>query len=189
MAAKRKSVLDASLSPSEAAADLANEQYREIRKAKPDEAYTVLPGGRRAAISQFIDHDYIPGEHSSIFADATKFMKEVKPGCKYVWAAKHDPGTFAKVRAQMYRPVQKDEIRDDTATPIETHKMAGKEYVGVYDVILMEVPERAVKQLYQWPEAQAVMKTAQGTAFQNLKGRLEGETGGKVTAESSFSID
>jgi hypothetical protein len=67
--------------------------------------------------------------------------------------------------------------------------MAGKEYVGVYDVLLFEVPERAAKQLYQWPEAQAVMKTAQGVAFNNLKNRLEGETNGRVTAESNFTID
>lgn len=173
---------------SEQAARTANDAYKSQREEAKGET-VVLPGGRKASVSQFLDHKYHPGNHTSVFADAHKFMKVVNPNSRYVWAAKSEPGTFAKIRSGKYRPVEKEEIRDDTDVPIETHKMAGKEYVAIYDVLLMEVPERAVYELFGYPEAQAVLKTVRNQAFDRFKTTVEGESGGTVTAESSFRVD
>ena len=173
---------------SEQAARTANAAYK-TQKDEPKGAITVLPGGRKATVSQFLDHNYHPGNHTSVFADPHKFMKVVNPTSRYVWASKSEPGTFAKIRSGRYVPVKKEDIRDDTDVPIETHKMAGNEYVAIYDVLLMEVPERAVYELFGYPEAQAVLRTARNQAFNQLRDTVEGETGGYGTAESSFKLD
>lgn len=143
----------------------------------------VNPNGARVPVAQFIDHLYLQEDHTSMFADVHKYMKDPKADCMYVWAAQKDPNTFGKIRSHAYRPVQMDEIRDDTPLPVETHVISGEKYVAVYDLILMEVPPGAVKRLYKTREAQAAIRTAQNLPFKNLKQRIEQESGGYATAE------
>lgn len=146
-------------------------------------------GGKRIHLSDFLDHTYIAGRHEAIFASADKYMKEVDKNCMYVWADRKNPETFGRIRSGKYVPVTKDEIRDDTDLPIETHTMAGKEYIGVYDVILMRVSERAVKELYKHREQAAVLRTIRNAPFEDLRRMVEDLSHGTATAEVQVNED
>lgn len=158
---------------------VANEQ----RANDADSMVIQNPNGAQVRVAQFLDHAYLQTDDGSIFADPHRYLKHVKEDCMYSWPSQKDPATMAKIRSGAYRPVEMDEIREDTDIPIETHVIAGQKYVAVYDVILVEVQPAAVKRLYRSREAQAALRTAQGLPFQNLKNRVEQESGGIVTAE------
>lgn len=147
-------------------------------------AMVALPGGKlRDAAEYYDDAEYFAEDHSSIFADPHAYMKEVKPGHLYVWAAKADPHTLARKRAGHYRAVGKEELREDTALPIETHTMAGGEYVACYDVLLFEVNPSSVKRLYKKREADAVLRSANALPFRTFKDNLRNRSGGLVSAQ------
>lgn len=174
------------------AAESAQQAYdknRNLGGNDNDAGWVTVPGGQIANLQQYLDHTYYAEDHSSIFADPAKYMKEVKPDCMYVWASIKDPKTFGKKRSGLYRAVLAEEIRDDTELPIETHTIAGEQYVGCWDVVLFEVPADAVKRLYKWREAQAVLRTAHNLPFEKLKKRIEQESGGAATAEVSIKVD
>lgn len=156
-----------------------------------NEGEVVFPNGRRVKISDLnIDMEYMAGDHTSIFADTARFLKNPIPGAMYVWAKKDDPAALAKVRGHLYRRVELDELKEDIDLPISviesvtTHKTAGKkEYVAMYDVQLMEVLPEAVKRLYKLPAAQAVMKQAGNVPFRQLSERVKDLTGGRASVE------
>lgn len=171
-----------------AAARGANQQQISDR-VQSDEV--VFPNGRKVKVADLnLDHEYLSGDHSSIFADTSKFLKNPMPGAMYVWAKANDPRALAKVRAHQYRRVELDELLDDIDLPISavealtTHKNAGaKKYVQMFDVQLMEVPPEAVKRLYKLPAAHAIMKAAGNLPFDALKNRVEELTRGQATVE------
>jgi hypothetical protein len=157
-------------------------------RAEP--GYVVFPNGRKVKISDLnLDHEYLAGDHKSIFADTAKYMKDPLPGAMYVWAKKDDPLAAAKVRSHLYRRVELDELKDDIDLPISqyelvTHKNAGKKaYAQMFDVQLMEVTPEAVKRLYKLPAAQAIMKQAGGAPFERLKDQVKELTRGQASVE------
>lgn len=151
----------------------------------------VFPNGRRMKVSDLnLDHEYLSGDHSSIFADTAKYLRDPIPGAMYVWAKANDPNALSKVRQHLYRRVELDELKDDVDLPISaveqlsTHKTAGqKHYVQMYDVQLMEVPPEAVKRLYKLPAAQAIMKAAGNLPFDQLKRQMGEMSKGGVQLE------
>lgn len=166
----------------------------------------INPNGQQVHIAQFADNDFIAEDHSSMFAtDPNTYLVAPNPECLYVWPAKNDPRLFARLRAGQYRPVETSELREDCILPITTHTVPGitkivknedgtetempRRLVACYDVILMEVQPRAVKQLYRWPAFQAALRTRAQLPFQQLKKRLEEGTGGKVTAQMTMRSD
>lgn len=157
--------------------------------AADGKGYVVNPNGTVVPIETYLEHLYVASDHSSIFADPARFMKEPKKDCMYVWASKGDPKMFGRIRSHRYRPVTADELRDDTDLPIETHTVSGDtKFVACYDVVLMEVPPQAVKELFKAREAQAAMRTATHVPFQNLKQQIESDSHGLATAEASFKV-
>jgi hypothetical protein len=157
---------------------------------KAEDGYVVFPNGRKVRISDLnLDHEYLSGDHSSIFADTAKFLKDPMPGAMYVWAKKDDPQAAAKVRSHLYRRVELDELKDDIDLPIAqyeltTHKNAGKKaYAQMFDVQLMEVTPEAVKRLYKLPAAQAIMKQAGHAPFNALREQVKEMTKGQASVE------
>jgi hypothetical protein len=165
----------------EMAADQANEAEREIRRKDISGKYTVL-NGKRIPLEDIVDHEYIPqtSHRSNIFHDIKELLEHPTPGCMYAWPSKDDPGTYAKIRMGVYRPVEISEIKADTAVPIQTHLLPGaskedpkKSVVCWMDVILVEIPERAVKDLYKRREADAAMRTVRQDASSAARNTME----------------
>src|ERR1700722_4454993 len=73
------------------------------------EGIVVLPQGGFARVSDYLDHDYIAANHSSFSPEPSRFMEDPDPECMYVWAAKSDKHTFARIRSHMYEPVTPEE--------------------------------------------------------------------------------
>lgn len=153
-----------------------------------DKAYIILPNSTRQPLEQYIEHAYSAGDHSSIFADVHRFMAEPKPGCMYVWAAKDSPRTWGFIRSERYRPVESHELADACDLPVTSNEVGGKKWVQCYDVLLMEVNPRAVRELYEKHRAQAALKTASHEPFRNLKQQVEGESRGLATASMDVSV-
>jgi hypothetical protein len=158
------------------------------------------PNGQKVSLSAILDHDYIAEDHHSIFADEpSTYLIAPNPDCMYVWAAKGDAKLFARIRSGAYRPVGTDELRDDTALPVTTHTVPGithkvelpdgkvieepRRLVACYDVVLMEVQPRAVKQFYKWPAFQAALRTRGNVPFERFKKKVEQDSRGYATAE------
>jgi hypothetical protein len=161
-------------------------QFRTQRDNAP-ESLVVLPGGITRNLYDVVDAEFIPGNHRSIFQEPEDYLKAPEPGFHYVWAASKDEQTFANVRAGYYEPVDLDEIRDDTAVPISTHKIGSTEYVAIRDLILMKVSPRAWRQLYKAREDQAIMRTARNQGLSQLSSNLQ-QFGGQVQADSAVKV-
>lgn len=166
-------------------------QHRAVkdRAAETGTAVVVLPNGELGLLTDYVDHEFLSADHTSIFANPARFMKHPEPGYMYVWAAKDGKNgqanayTVAAIRSHKYRPVEKEELRDDCDLPMETYKMAGKPVVGMLDVVLMAVSPEAAKKMYRWHENMAVLKTQRVAAFEDLKERVGAMTGGAVDVE------
>lgn len=144
----------------------------------------ALPNGRFADYNSLVDQTYIPQDHTSIFADPKKFMKNPRPDCIYSWVDyKKEASVMGKIRSGAYRPVELDEVYDDKDMPIFTHKMPGTDVVAVYDVALMEVQPRAVAEMYKWREKLAIDRTVNNIPFQQFQSNLARMTNGGAIAE------
>lgn len=144
----------------------------------------ALPNGRFADYNSLVDQTYIPQDHTSIFADPKKFMKNPRPDCMYSWVDfKKEAAVMGKIRSGAYRPVEIDEVIDDTDIPLFTQKMTGLDLVAVYDVALMEVQPRAVAEMYKWREKLAIDRTVNNVTFQQFKSNIERMTNGGAIAD------
>lgn len=148
----------------------------------------ALPNGRFADYNSLVDQTYIPQDHTSIFADPKKFMKNPRPDCMYSWVDyKKEASVMGKIRSGAYRPVEIDEVIDDSDIPLFTQKMTGLDLVAVYDVALMEVQPRAVAEMYKWREKLAIDRTVSNMPFQQFKNNLERMTHGGVIGECEIT--
>jgi len=155
-------------------------------------ATVAMPGVRLERLADLIDHDYVAEDHTSIFADAEKYLKNPKPGAVYCFPAiegKAANKTFAMIRRGYYRAVTQDELRDDVEAPFYTHKTPAGEFVCVYDVCFCEMTEQADKKLRQHPRQQALIRTAQAQGFKDFAGRARDLSGGAVQASMDITPD
>lgn len=187
--ARKKSIVELNLAErAAAAAGEAEDINRHRRAVEGMQGYVTLPGGSREKVENLVDHEYIPGEHSSIFAATEKIVKDPKPGHMYVWADKKDANTFGKIRAKKYFPLTADDILGDTDAPIETYTMAGadgkkNEYIGIHDLILCEVPPQAVKELYKRREQEAILRLVRNQPFADAQAEARSISKGGVHME------
>lgn len=159
--------------------------------ASPNKGVRIpLPNGRMGTFEDLIDHDYRPGSHTSMFADPTKYMKEVNSDCQYGWVAfrgdSNQAHLLGKVRSGAYRLVDSEEVLDDKDIPIMTHRLNGQDCVAIYDLILVEIQPQAVKRYYRHREQQALLKTVNNVAFGAFQQQVENASGGMVRA--SFEV-
>ncbi len=164
----------------------------------------AFPNGRIVNVEDLdLDHAYITGNYTSIFADTAKYMKSPLPGAMYVWAKKDDPHALSKVRSHLYRRVELEELHDDCDLPISivvaeqtvpgskpnTHTTAGKKnYVVMFDVQLMEVGPEAVKRLYKLPAAQAQIRALGNIPLQQFRDRVKDVTKGGAQVEFESKV-
>ena len=156
-----------------------------INKANQTNSGTrvALPNGRFADYNNLVDQTYIPQDHTSIFADPKKFMRNPRPDCMYSWVDyKKEASVMGKIRSGAYRPVLIDEVIDDTDIPLYTQKMTGLDLVAVYDVALMEVQPRAVAEMYKWREKLAIDRTVNNVSFQQFQNNMQRAAGDGVIA-------
>jgi len=147
-----------------------------------------LPNGKFADYNSLVDQTYIPQDHTSIFADPKKFMKNPRPDCIYSWVDyKKEAAVMGKIRSGAYRPVELEEVYDDKDIPLFTHKLTGLNVVAVYDVALMEVQPRAVAEMYKWREKLAIDRTVNNTSFAQFQNNLQRMAGDGVIA--SFEVN
>ena len=147
-----------------------------------------LPNGKFADYSSLVDQTYIAQDHSSIFADPKKFMKNPRSDCVYAWVDyKKEAAVMGKIRSGAYRPVELEEVYDDKDIPLFTHKLTGLNVVAVYDVALMEVQPRAVAEMYKWREKLAIDRTVNNVTFQQFQSNLQRMTGEGVVG--SFEVN
>ncbi len=158
----------------------------------------MTPNGGQVSLRQFLDHDYIAEDHSSIFArDPGTYIKEPDPDAMYVWPAKADAHLYAHIRSGRYIAVGFDELREDCELPVTTHTVPGivnddglpTRLVAVYDLILMKVPPKAVKRLYRWHAYQALLKTKQNLPFEQLRDWIHQESRGLATVEMRSKVE
>jgi hypothetical protein len=157
---------------------------------KPSSGKRVaLPNGRFADYASLVDQTYIPQDHTSIFADPKKFMKNPRPDCMYSWVDyKKEAAVMGKIRSGAYRPVELEECFDDKDIPLFTHTMPGKiSVVCVYDVALMEVQPRAVAEMYKWREKLAIDRTVNNVTFEQFRSTLERMTNGGAVADCEIT--
>lgn len=169
-----------------------NEQVKELRENQESTKSGVrvpLPNGKFANLEDVVDVEMRPGNHTAIFSDTARFLKEPTPGCMYAWvdcSKKNEAMIAGKIRSRMYRLVTADEFDDTADVPIATHKMAGQDCVVVYDVVLVEVQPRAVKEMYRYREAQAIRRTIRNEAFEALKAKVNSQMEGRAAVEIEF---
>lgn len=170
---------------SQQGADEANRAVNARRDDPRGARITVLPNGQRVRLDDVVDPEYLQGDHSSIFADPSKYIAEefYDAEAMYVWPVKDDPKMFGKIRSSMYEPVPIEHINQDTELPIETHVSAGINLVCCYDLALMKVPPAAVKRLYKWRESLALARTNSHEAFSELRNRVRNASGGNIDAD------
>jgi len=143
----------------------------------------ALPNGRFADYNSLVDQTYIPTDHTSIFADPKKFMKNPRPDCMYSWVDfKKEAAIMGKIRSGAYRPVEEEEMLDDKDIPMMSHKMCGLALVTVYDVALMEVQPRAVAEMYKWREKLAIDRTVNNVSFAQFQQNVQRAAGEGVIA-------
>jgi hypothetical protein len=154
----------------------------------PKQIRVPLPNGRFASYDSLVDQTYIPENHTSIFADPKKFMKNPRPDCMYAWVDyKKEAAIMAKIRSGAYRPVLMEEMSLDSDIPMSAHKMgshkgASLDMVLVYDVALVEVQPRAVAEMYKWREKLAIDRTVNNVSFQQFRDRMNQVAGEGVIA-------
>lgn len=169
-----------------------NTQLKNIKENHsgiPSGQRVPLPNGQFANIEDLIDVEMRPGNHTAIFSDTAKFLKNPTPGCMYAWvdaSKKNEASIMGKVRSKMYRIVTADEFDESLDIPIATHKMSGQDCVVVYDVVLVEIQPRAIPELYKYREAMAIRKTIRNEAFELLKNKVRSQTNGRATAELEY---
>ncbi len=170
--------------PSKTQHELMSAKMNAANKTTPSGTRVALPNGRFADYNSLVDQTYIPQDHTSIFADPKKFMKSPRPDCMYSWVDyKKEAAVMGKIRSGAYRPVELEEVIDDSDIPLFTHKMPGLEVVCVYDVALMEVQPRAVAEMYKWREKLAIDRTVNNVTFQQFRSTLDRMTNGGAVAE------
>ena len=155
-------------------------------EAGQDNVTIALPNGETRGLAEtlaLIDHEYIQEDIKSIYADPHDYLEHVKPDHMYAWPSMKDPMTLAKIRSGMYRPVELEELRKDSATPIEVKAKAGIDFVCIGDVALVEIPPRGVAKMYRSREAQAVLRTARNQSYEALKRNVEHASNGLVQVE------
>jgi hypothetical protein len=169
-----------------------NDQIKDLRANKesiPSGQRVSLPNGKFANLEDLIDVEMRPGNHTAIFSDTARFLKNPSPGCMYAWvdcSKKNEAAIMGKVRSKMYRIVTADEFDETADVPIATHKMAGQDCVVVYDVVLVEIQPRAIKELYKYREAMAIRKTIRNEAFESLRSKISSQMEGRASVELEF---
>ncbi|MDE2097361.1 MAG: hypothetical protein KGL39_08970 [Patescibacteria group bacterium] len=166
-----------------------------IEKARRENrALVPMPNGELGFLdeeNEFIGtHGYLSGKHEAMVGDALRIIADPTPGAIYVWAAKYtprgdrpNPMTIANIRAHRYIPVPVERLRPDVDLPIESHKIGGFAAAGLIDVVLMEVPAAAQKQLYRWRTFESKRRTVRWQAFEDLNTRVRQTTGGGAFAQ------
>jgi hypothetical protein len=158
------------------------------------EGLTVgMPNRGEVPLSGLIDHDYVAEQHTSIFADAEKWLKDPLPEgamvCFPAIEGKTANKTFAMERRGYYRRVTADMLRDDIDVPIYTHKSAVGEFICVYDVCMMIMPADVARKLRSFPRQGALLRAAHGAAFKEFAGRTRDLTGGAARAQMTATTD
>lgn len=157
-------------------------------------AIIAMPNGEYG----FLDEDeewlgsnsYLAAKHQSLFADPINLLLDPKPGYKYVWAAKYAPKgdkanaqTVANIRAHRYECVTAEMLKDDIEIPIENHKIAGNDCMGIVDVLLMAVTPDAQRIMYKWRTFEAKRRTNRWQSYGTFNERIRSATRGQAFAE------
>lgn len=182
------------LSMSQQAAQSADAILAQHEEAKRSgRALLPMPNGTYGFLDddeEMLQHEYLSGKHMAQISNARDLLKDPKPDCLYVWAARLNPKgdrvnsqTIAHIRSSRYRPVSTDEIKDETDVPIEKFKVGEYSVAGVVDVVLMEVGPKAARDLYKWRTLEAKRRTNRWAAFENLKDKVKQVSHGMATAE------
>jgi hypothetical protein len=96
-----------------------------------------------------LGHGYERRSVETIFEKPEMYMEIVNKDCMYSWSYVKDSNLKSHLRADHYRLVQPNELRDDTQLPFDIGKLAGEPCVVVGDLVLVEVQPRAVVMLYK----------------------------------------
>lgn len=155
------------------AAQVAMRQHKAASRS--DGPKVVMPGGRIVDATSYLQNMHRTTSQSSTFADIDahpeKYLKDHRPGFRYIWVAQNDPDARARIRSDMYIEITQDELLPEAKLPYVTgtlHK-AGSTHNGVrksvviYDLKLCAVSPKAWDELFGVREAMAVARIASDT--------------------------
>lgn len=159
-----------------AAATAAMRRFRADRKMQGPQV--IMPGGRVHSAVPYLQNAYRTQKQATTFSDIDvnpdKYLKDHKPGYRYVWIPKdpkRDPDAHARVASGRYREVTSDRMKPDSDLPFVpgTPTIAGKTHTGarntveIYDLLLCEVSPKNWEELFAVREAMGVAKIASNT--------------------------
>jgi hypothetical protein len=136
-----------------------------------------LPNGQKESATPYLGLRH-PGEDATkMLSMPESMLKHPKPGYKYVWRRRTEPTTIARVRSEMYRPVEFDEvdIKNPLAAIVSLETPSG-DYVLWEDLALFELkPEVAHHYYTAWEDYSKSILTQQVVEF---KEEIAAESGG-----------
>jgi hypothetical protein len=144
----------------------------------PANRQIYLPNGQIGDVDMFIQDDFELGNMVPLLQTTIEsHLKNPRPDCEYGWRVinRNSPrlaATSAEIRSGRVRPVEWNEIKDNSDAPLEQFslistpgmsQLAGttkdpKYHVVLMDLLLVEIQPAAVKKIYHARLAQAALK-------------------------------
>lgn len=170
---------------------IANSAAMAMRRHRADSRIrgpkVVMPGGRVVSAVEYLKNNFRAQKQANTFADVDehpeRYLKEHRPGYRYIWVSPKDPDSLARIRSGRYQEVDADNMKDESELPYvsgaghaakHTHK-GPRNTVEIYDVRLCAVSPKAWEECFMFMQDAAVGKIASGTDdfFANMQTQRE----------------
>ena len=161
-----------------------------MRRHKADQRVqgptVVMPGGKVVSAIPYLENQFRYQKQADVFGDIdrnqSKYLKEHRPGFRYIWVNMKDADTQVRIRTGRYMEILEDELLPDSELPyipgtvslarLRTHKGVSKA-VEIYDVRLCSVSPKAWDELFTARESMAIARIASDT--DSFYGNMERE--------------
>jgi hypothetical protein len=168
------------------------EAQMELRRARRGEGTVVLPGGQRRSAAPLMKSRYILNQHTKFLSDAetilTEDWKREHIGWKYEWPIAESNETKAYLRAEWFKIVPPEAIRQDNPYAVVGDALTPKgTAVAWMRHILVAVPPEVHRRRHLEPAEYALARTASAAEqdVEELNSRFGG--GGYRAEVESYS--
>jgi hypothetical protein len=139
-------------------------KYRTARAEKEGISTMALPGGVKVITEEVLGKNWRgirpPGsDRAYALHSPEQYIKDVKPGCRYIWRLRNDETTFGLVEAGRIRPVASSRIKRTVKGTQSIYNYAGPEdssgnmeYAAWGRLALFETTPEAADEWYNEPE-------------------------------------
>lgn len=152
------------------------------------EQMVVGPFGKLYPVKPFLQQSYGFRDPKRFLFEPEMMMKHVEPGMHYGWPKADDEETKAKLRDGHYIRVRLDEVKEDTAAAVSTHKgTKGDTEMRWYGHVLVKIPQAAYEELYEAPAAYSMTRLSQ--EVEAFKDKVTTESRGVAKPTAEIGVD